>query len=204
MLEFLKKHWFILALTAAALAAAAVAIFFPPAILAALTISLASSAAFAALGTFAVPVAVTIVAVASAATVYAVGGLLKGAASLFSWGYNKLFGPKNPEQNEDVELYNRADDPVESDEQASCHSREHKHVLVVDEEAEEEEEEEEEDIRDRHHAESRRTRFSEDAPVRRRAAPANDAGCCNFWTKKPVPVEDECPQREQTSRLSAI
>src|SRR5436190_1851696 len=106
MLDFLKRHWFILALTAAALAAAAVTVFFPPAFLAALTISLASSAAFAALGTAAVPVAMTVVAVASAAAVYAVGGLLKGAASLFNWGYNKLFGPKKPANNaeEHVEL----------------------------------------------------------------------------------------------------
>jgi len=94
MLSFLRKHWFVLSLTALAIAAAAVVVFFPPAMVAAATIGLASSAAFAALGSFAVPAAIATVATSAAAAVYAAGGLLYGLGSLCGWALSKCFGKK--------------------------------------------------------------------------------------------------------------
>lgn len=75
---FLRKHWFILSLTTLALTAAAVCIFFPPALIAAATFGLASSAAFAALGAAAGPLAIATVAATAFAAVFAIGGLIYG------------------------------------------------------------------------------------------------------------------------------
>lgn len=83
MLAFFKQNRFILSLTALALAAAAITVFFPPAILVAATLALASAPAFAFLGTFAVAAAITTSAVVAAASVYAVGAIGYGLFKAF-------------------------------------------------------------------------------------------------------------------------
>ena len=78
------KNLFLLFLASAALAAFTVVAFFPPASIAALTLSLAASAAFAGLGSWAVPAAVLTAGFVAAASVYAIGGLVAGLFNLGS------------------------------------------------------------------------------------------------------------------------
>ncbi len=120
MLSFLRKHWFVLSLTALAIAAAAVVVFFPPAIIATATLNLASSAAFAALGSFAMPAAMATVATTATAAVYAAGGVLYGIGNLCGWAISKCFGKKA-----DAAKGAKADLPEDEDKLsiASSHSR---------------------------------------------------------------------------------
>ncbi len=189
MLEFFKRHWFILALTAAALAAAAVAVFFPPVWLAALTISLASSSAFAALGAAAVPVAIATVAVASATAVYVAGAVLKGAASLFNWAFHKMFGPKNPAADTDTNLELTGNDA--EDVQAD-HAQLDRSATAMQSPATQVE----------HVAEAA---VDAEATATRRAAPANDARCCGMWGKKPAPAASRMTELdEQAENRTAV
>ncbi len=189
MLGFFKRHWFILALTAAALAAAAVAVLFPPVWLAALTIGLASSSAFAALGAAAVPVAIATVAVASAAAVYVAGAILKGAASLFNWAFHKMFGPKNPAAETDTNPELTGDDAEDAHEDDVRIERSHTAMqslrAMPDTHVEHAAEAEEE------------AHVDAQATAARRAAPANDARCCGMWGKKPAPAASRMTELDE-------
>ena len=116
MLDFFKKHWFILSLTALALAAAAITVFFPPAILVAATLALASAPAFAFLGTFAVAAAITTTAVVAAASVYAVGAIGYGLFKAFESvrDYIKSKSAKSSLGDDSSKLVNTEEDVIES------------------------------------------------------------------------------------------
>lgn len=91
---FLKRHWKILLITAAAIAAALVVIFCPPAALGFLMIGLASAPAFAGLGAGAIIAVTALTAAGAAAATYIAGGLLVGLSKFVGWMVDK-FRPKH-------------------------------------------------------------------------------------------------------------
>jgi hypothetical protein len=82
---FIKHHWFLILLVLLALASAIVCIFAPLAAIGSLTLTLAATPAFTALGIFAIPTAQSIIALTAAATVFAIGGITKGMGMLIDW-----------------------------------------------------------------------------------------------------------------------
>ncbi|WP_133128072.1 hypothetical protein [Legionella nagasakiensis] len=112
MLNFLRKHWKMLALSALALAAAAAVVFFPPALVAGGIIALASSPVFAVFGSAAAAVATGVVAAAAAAAVFAAGALANGVVKAASWIASKFSRSSHPAANDDA-LSAESDDEAE-------------------------------------------------------------------------------------------
>lgn len=105
MLDFIRKHWKVLALSALALAAVVGVVFFPPALVAGGIIALASSPVLAVFGSAAAAVATGVVAATAAAAVFAAGALVNGIVKAGGWLFNKVCGKSAPDESESEDDY---------------------------------------------------------------------------------------------------
>jgi len=108
MLNTLRKHWYFLALTAGAIAAATYLIVSPPVLIVTAALILSSSPFFAALGTVAATAALATVAATAALAVFTLGAIARAVVSTLFWGARGLVnllsrhkGPVNDGEEED-------------------------------------------------------------------------------------------------------